>query len=99
MSNEETEPEPASKPAEDLPVRDRRFILWPSNGYEPTRDERGNITTSGAVGQLPIEAAFLRAYAAYPDARRPIDLGVGQVIRGVVYRLSGVGVYDVYRVI
>lgn len=98
MPNEETQTQTDARVA-DVPVSERRFILWPSNGYEPTRDERGNITTSGAVGQLSFEAAFLTAYPAYPDARRPIDLNVGQAIHGVVYRLSGVGVYDIYRVI
>lgn len=76
-----------------------RFILWDPKDGDPRHDEEGSITSAGLVGPIGADNAFLAAYAAYPDARRPRDLQVGERIRGVRYSLSGsVGSYDVHRV-
>lgn len=76
---------------------DRRFVLWnlERDGELRYPDEQ----TTGVLGQITLDNVYLRAYARYPDDRRPDDLEVGERIEGVVYRMSGQrGVYDVYRV-
>lgn len=53
----------------------------------------------GIIGPISSDNVYLRAYAQWPDTRRPCDLGLGSAIEGVVFRLSGErGVYNVRRV-
>lgn len=77
-----------------------KFILWDTKDGAPRVDEEtGEITSDGAVGRITAENAFLAVYASYPDARRPVDLEVGESIPRVTYSLSGgFGMYDVIRV-
>lgn len=84
---------------QDVPTEGRRYILWFSASGEPPRNALGDISTSGAMGLMEEGSVYFTAYPKWPDARRPKDLEPGQCIRGVEYRLSGVGHYDVYRVI
>lgn len=84
---------------QDVPTAARRYILWPATAGEPPRDGLGNISTSGALGLMEEGSVYFTAYPKWPDARRPKDLEPGQSIQGVKYNLSGVGYYDVYRVI
>lgn len=77
----------------------RKFILrHPSSG--PLREsDDGYIVEDGVMGCLDSTNVYLTTYAEWPDRRRPKDIGVGERIRGVKFRLSGeCGVYDVYRV-
>ncbi len=75
-----------------------QFILW--NPAEPGPHYDGeHIVSSGVIGRVGPDNVYLTAYGVYPDERRPADLKVGEVIRGVEYRLSGQrGIYDIYRV-
>lgn len=77
---------------------ERGFILMP-RGQEPDRED-GRIISSGALGVIGIDNAYLRAYGERPKGSvRYEDLEVGQVVYGVLYRLSGSsGEYDVWRV-
>lgn len=81
---------------------DRRFILWDrKDGPQPPRDQdTGEYLTQGCLGWLEASNCYLRSYAEYPDGSVKLDdLEIGQVIRGVVFRLSGErGEYDLYRV-
>lgn len=79
----------------------RRFILWdPKDNYKPMADEEGNeIISDGVLGRVAWDNVYLKTYAQYPGDKRPLDLGVGEYIKGVHFRLSGEhGVYDIYRV-
>lgn len=78
-----------------------RFILWdPKDNYRPMTDEDGNkIISDGILGRVAHNNVYLTSYAEYPDNKRPVDLKIGQHIKGVHYRLSGEhGIYDIYRV-
>lgn len=78
----------------------KRFIIWNPRDGAPFRDDEGNITSSGLVGRIGEDNAFLRAYAGWPDERRPGDLEVGQRIEGVKYSLSvTTGHYEIWRVL
>jgi len=82
-------------------IKGRRFILWdPKDNYRPMTDEEGNqIISDGILGRLTIDNVYLTAYANYHGDKRPLDLKVGECIKGVEFHLSGEhGVYDVYRV-
>lgn len=79
-----------------------KYILWSRKEAPcPPRDaDTGEFLTSGALGELSLKNVYLRAYATYPDSRRPKDLEVGERIPGVRFALSGVLAeeYDLYRV-
>ena len=78
---------------------DMLFILWDSTKDGVVPRNGGEIATGGVLGHLTADNVYLRTYAAYPDARRPKDLEVGQSIVGVRFSLSGQrGCYDVVRV-
>ena len=83
-------------------MSNKRFILWDRKDGSPHRDDDGNnIVSSGILGRVTADNVYLTAYASYPvdEPRRPTDLAVGEVIRGVRYTLSGGnGWYDIYRV-
>lgn len=80
-------------------LEERGFVLMP-RGQEPFRDESGRITSSGALGVVGIESVYLRAYGERPKGSCEYEaLDVDEVVRGVVFRLSGSrGEYDVWRV-
>ena len=76
-----------------------RYIIWDPKDGVPTRDDSGNITTSGLLGRLTAGNVYLRSYAALPDGRQVADLAVGDVIRGAKFHLSRErGTYDIWRV-
>lgn len=76
-----------------------RFIIWDPKDGRPTRGDDGTITTSGLVGEITEDNAFLTAYAEWPTSKRPRELEVNESILDVGFSLSGSkGRYDVYRV-
>lgn len=82
-----------------MPTNEPRFILWSTRDGAPRCDDDGVIVSDGIVGRIGADNVYLRGYAAYPGGVRPLDLAVGECIRGVQYSLSGsTGIYDVYRV-
>jgi hypothetical protein len=88
------------EPLTDIPLNERRFILWdPKDGYMPPRGDDGEFLSDGTLGRIGPDNVYLTAYAGYPGQLLPKDLVFGGRIVGVEYRLSGSkGVYDVYRV-
>lgn len=78
---------------------DKRFILWNEKDGEPCRDN-GRITSSGAVGEIPIDSVYLTSYGWRPAGAPTYDeLQVGQCIPGVSFHVSMTkGTYTVYRV-
>ena len=57
-----------------------QFILWdPRSGYDPNRNDDGEISTNGAIGVISETNVYLTAYANYPDAKRPRHLTIGRV--------------------
>lgn len=79
-----------------------RFIIWDPREGDPPRTSDGDFNTSGLIGWLEINNVYLRTYAVWPDgfsADSLKALGVGQCVRGVMWRLGDTkGTYDVYRV-
>jgi hypothetical protein len=81
-----------------MPANEPRFILWSTRDGAPRCDD-GVIVSDGVVGRIGPDNVYLCGYAQYPSDTRPLDLAVGECIRGVQYSLSGSsGIYDVYRV-
>ena len=76
-----------------------KYILWDVRYRRPPGAEGELAMQEGVMGQITGDNVYLRAYAEYPDDRRPKDLDVGECIEKVKFRLSGeTGIYDVYRV-
>lgn len=83
--------------SEDIPLEDRRFILW--NTKRDGQVRYPGDRTDGVIGQVTHENVYLTAYASYPGDELPKDLKLGQCIKSVRYNLSSEhGEYDVYRV-
>jgi len=89
---------PESLKSRDLPIEERRFILWNSQRDGILRypeDDHGGI-----LGKITHKNVYLTTYAQYPDDRRPEDLLPGNGIEKVRYSLSGeTGYYAIYRVV
>lgn len=82
-------------------MQDKRFILWSRlTSHEPPRDQEGNITTSGCLGELTEDNVYLKAYANYRQCTKRLDeLEVGECVQNVIFSLSGEhALYDIYRV-
>lgn len=91
-----------SRTSGDVPISERRFILWNTKNGAPPRGEDGRINTGGVFGELERGNVFLNGYAKYPRgfSDKSLEmLHVGGVIFGVKFSLSNeIGFYNVYRV-
>lgn len=75
---------------QDIPLSDRRFIVWDPKDGEPRRTEDGGYLSSGCMGVIPgsSENPYLSSYGIWTDGRSPKDLGVHERCK-VTYSLSG----------
>lgn len=85
---------------QDIPMSDRRFIIWDPKYGEPMRSEDGGYLSSGCMGVIPgsTENPYLSSYGTWTEGRKPEDLGIHERCR-VTYNLSGSkGDYLVIRI-
>jgi len=94
-----TKKESSMEQSNDIPLSDRRFIVWDPKEGEPMRSEDGGYLSSGCMGVIPgsKDNPYLSYYGVW-DGRSPEDLGVHERCR-VTYSLSGSrGDYVVIRI-
>lgn len=79
---------------------EKKFIIWDEGDGHPRREDSGEFISSGLVGVVTLDNAFLTTYGARPEGSKAYDaLEVGERVVDVLFSLSGSkGRYSVYRV-